>query len=423
MTDAWQTRKLGDVFDLHYGKSLPSSKRAEGGEVNVYGSNGIIGQHNEALVEGPHIVVGRKGSVGKIHFEPRRSWPIDTTFYIPEKRGYDIRFLANLLRTLGLEGMNSDAAVPGLNRKATLSLEALFPPLDEQKRIAEALSTLEDRVHYHLQMNETLEEMARALFQDWFVDFGPTRRKMEGATDPAAIMGRAFPAEKSATVASLFPAILGEDGLPEGWVRRRTEEVASKIAMGPFGSNIKVSTFVDSGVPIISGHHLHGTLMKHGDHKFITEEHADRLKNSNVYEGDIIFTHAGTIGQVSMVGSGGGYGRYVISQRQFYLRADKSKISPLYLLLYYKSPAGQHELLANASSVGVPSIARPSSHLKGIEICLPSREVMNSFEAIVGSLFAKLIANEAENKTLAELRDLLLPKFMSGEIRVGTWRS
>lgn len=289
---------------------------------------------------------------------------------------------------------------------------------DEQVKIGKLASAYDRKIELNRQMNETLEAMARALFKDWFVDFGPTRRQMEGATDPTAIMGKAFPPEKATKIAPLFPSKFGDDGLPIGWKMTRTEDLAEKIAMGPFGSNIKVSTFVDYGVPIISGHHLHNTIVMKGKHKFITVDHADKLANSNVFSGDIIFTHAGTIKQVAMITPSDEFERYVISQRQFFLRPNKAKVSPFFLLIYFKSPIGQHELLSNASQVGVPSIARPSSHLKGIEICTPDSETMTAFEEIASSLYSKVIANEEQTQTLTKMRDLLLPKLMSGEIRL-----
>ena len=127
----------------------------------------------------------------------------------------------------------------------------------------------------------------------------------------------------------------------------------------PSAPQIKVSTFVDSGVPIISGQHLNGMLLEDGNYRFITEDHADKLARSNVQHGDIVFTHAGNIGQAAYIPSTSQYDRYVISQRQFYMRCDTSKISPLFLVHFFKTQEGQHQLLANTSSTGVPSIAQP----------------------------------------------------------------
>ncbi|WP_223276879.1 restriction endonuclease subunit S [Stenotrophomonas maltophilia] len=158
------------------------------------------------------------------------------------------------------------------------------------------------------------------------------------------------------------------------WPIVRIEDIAKKIAMGPFGSNIKVETFVESGVPVISGAHLHGIRVEDGVFNFVTDEHAERMKNSNVFRGDVIFTHAGNIGQVAYIPQDSQYERYVISQRQFYLRCDLSKADPVFISYFFHSNEGRHKLLANASQTGVPSIARPSSYLKTIELSLPPLE-------------------------------------------------
>ena len=156
------------------------------------------------------------------------------------------------------------------------------------------------------------------------------------------------------------------------WLTTTIEEIADKVAMGPFGSSIKVETFVPNGIPIISGQHLHETRLDESPgFNFITEEHANRLANSNVFPGDVVFTHAGTIGQVALIPHAAAYGRYVLSQRQFYLRVDVSKADPAFVTHWFHSPVGRHRLLMHASQVGVPSISRPASNLKTIEIELP----------------------------------------------------
>ncbi len=170
--------------------------------------------------------------------------------------------------------------------------------------------------------------------------------------------------------------------------------------MGPFGSSIKVETFTDTGIPIISGKHLREAELTDSEFNFITEEHADSLKNANVQRGDVIFTHAGNIGQVAFIPNHSKYQRYVISQRQFYLRCDTSLILPEFVVYYFKSPEGQHKLLANANQVGVPSIARPSSYLKTIEVPVPSIEEQQIVVRNIKALDAKIRANRRINQTL-----------------------
>jgi type I restriction enzyme S subunit len=171
--------------------------------------------------------------------------------------------------------------------------------------------------------------------------------------------------------------------------------------MGPFGSSIKVETFVPSGVPVISGQHLRGSAVDDSvGYNFITEDHANRLRNANVQRGDVVFTHAGSIGQVAVVPSTSQYDRYVISQRQFYMRCDYSLILPEFVVAYFKTAEGRHKLLANTSQVGVPSIARPVTYLRTIEIPLPPLRDQRAIARVLGALDAKVDMNRRMSDTL-----------------------
>ena len=185
------------------------------------------------------------------------------------------------------------------------------------------------------------------------------------------------------------------------WRRCRIDEVAEKVAMGPFGSSIKVETFTPSGVPIISGQHLHGSRVddKPG-FNFISEEHAERLRGANVRRGDVIFTHAGNIGHVACIPESSKYDRYVVSQRQFYMRPKLSEAIPEFIVAYFKTLEGQHELLANASQVGVPSIAQPVTYLRSIKIPIPTIQEQRAISHILGTLDDKIELNRRMNETL-----------------------
>jgi type I restriction enzyme, S subunit len=289
------------------------------------------------------------------------------------------------------------ATMPSLNTHILSELPIYYPPLPEQQTIAHILCILDDKIELNRQMNKTLEAMANAIFKSWFVDFDPVKAKAEGRK----------PEGMDDATAALFPSNFTESSLgliPEGWEVTTVEEIAEQVAMGPFGSSIKVSTFVSEGIPVISGQHLKEVMLTDNEFNFVTEEHAEKLKKANVKQGDVIFTHAGNIGQVSYIPEGSKFERYVLSQRQFYLRCNEQKMSPLFMVYFFRSPEGQHRLLANTSQTGVPSIARPVSYLRTIAFTKPHR---------------KILANTKELNYLSEFRDLLLPRLISGELRVG----
>lgn len=204
----------------------------------------------------------------------------------------------------------------------------------------------------------------------------------------------------------------------KNWSTVIINDIAEKVAMGPFGSNIKVSTFVSEGVPIISGNHLRGYFLEEPSFNYITEEHAQRLKNSLVYPKDIVFTHAGNIGQVAMIPDDCRYPMYVLSQRQFYLRCDTEKAIPEYVVLFFHSKQGQHELLSYANQTGVPSIAQPATNLKKIPLKLPPIDEQRQWLQVVSPIIKLYQSNVYENEHLSSMRDSLLPKLMSGELDV-----
>jgi len=166
----WKRAKLGEVCTFNYGKSLPAKIRTKG-NIPVYSSAGITGWHNNALVESRGIIVGRKGTIGKIYKSDVPFFPIDTCYYIlPDNEKYEFDFLYYLLLNLKLDELNEDSAVPGLNRNTAYSQEILFPPLPEQKSIASVLSSLDDKIDLLHRQNKTLEQMAETLFRQWFIE-------------------------------------------------------------------------------------------------------------------------------------------------------------------------------------------------------------------------------------------------------------
>lgn len=200
------------------------------------------------------------------------------------------------------------------------------------------------------------------------------------------------------------------------WKEYRLYDLADKIAMGPFGSNIKVETFKESGIPIISGMHLHGIRLLDKDFNYISEEHAKRLSNSNVYRHDVIFTHAGTIGQVAYIPETSKFERYIISQRQFYLRCNPNKLDYKYITYFFKSPYGQFLIDSNTNQTGVPSIAQPATFLKNVDILLPPLPEQKAIAGVLSSLDDKIDLLHRQNKTLEAMAEVLFRQWFVEEM-------
>ena len=181
----------------------------------------------------------------------------------------------------------------------------------------------------------------------------------------------------------------------------RVADLIDEIAMGPFGSNIKVSCFVDSGVPVLNGSNLEGFSLSEKAFRFVTKEKADSLNKANAHRGDIVITHRGTLGQIAFIPQDSRYDRYVISQSQFRVRCN-DKVLPEYLVYYFHTPIGQHKLLSNASQVGVPALARPSSTFQQIEVVLPELSIQKCVVEIISTIQKKIANNQELNDNLEQ---------------------
>ena len=199
----------------------------------------------------------------------------------------------------------------------------------------------------------------------------------------------------------------------------RVADLIDEIAMGPFGSNIKVSCFVDSGVPVLNGSNLEGFSLSEKAFRFVTKEKADSLNKANAHRGDIVITHRGTLGQIAFIPQDSRYDRYVISQSQFRVRCN-DKVLPEYLVYYFHTPIGQHKLLSNASQVGVPALARPSSTFQQIEVVLPELSIQKRVVEIISTIQKKIANNQELNDNLRQQAAALFANFYDrAETEVG----
>ena len=181
----------------------------------------------------------------------------------------------------------------------------------------------------------------------------------------------------------------------------KVADLISEISMGPFGSNIKVECFVDTGIPVLNGSNLDGFVLKEDSFRYVTEEKADSLGRANAHRGDVVITHRGTLGQIVFIPEDSKYDRYVISQSQFRVRCNET-IMPEYLVYYFHTRLGQHKLLSNASQVGVPALARASTTFQKIEIEVPDIETQHRIVDILETIRKKIKVNDEINENLLQ---------------------
>ena len=403
----WATVTLGNFAPFFYGKGLRKDTRNSAGQIPVFGSNGHVDWHDEALTDGPTVIIGRKGTVGAIHYSPVPCWPIDTTFFISGGDLELMRFKYYALAALGLEAMNTDSAVPGLNRDTAHAQELRVPPLREQCAIARILGTLDDKIELNRRMNETLEAMTRALFRSWFVDFDPVRAKMAGR-DPAL----------PPAIAALFPNRMVNSELrdvPEGWQVKALEDELSDLVSGqrPRGGAVNV------GVPSIGAENVIGLgVYNYASEKYVPADFFARLrdKGADVRNGDVLLYKDGaSIGRKTYFGCGFPHAECAVNEHVFILRL-RAPEAQRYLFFWLDQPWMTQRIVALNSNSAQPGINKTG--VRGLPLLLPPTGVLAAFDAQAGAATDKIFANCRESRKLAALRDILLPKLMSGELRV-----
>ena len=178
------------------------------------------------------------------------------------------------------------------------------------------------------------------------------------------------------------------------WKEYKVSEIINEISMGPFGSNIKRDCYVDAGVPYLNGSNLCSVKLNEDVFNFVTEEKAKSLGRCVAKRGDIIVTHRGTIGQISYIPFDSKYELYLTGNSQFRLTVNSDMVRPDFLVYFFHTRIGQYRLLSNASQVGVPALARPTSTFKEVSVPVPPMEIQNEVMAILHSLDDKIAVNK-----------------------------
>jgi type I restriction enzyme, S subunit len=392
-SDGWVRMPFGDFVTLQRGHDLPDERRRPG-NVPILGSFGITGWHDEPKTSGPGVTVGRSGaSFGVATYSPVNFWPLNTALYVVDFHGNDERFAYYFLKCFDFKGYNSGSAQPSLNRNFIHPVRVDVPPPSEQRAIARILGTLDDKIELNRQMSETLEAIAQALFKSWFVDFDPIRAKAEGR-DPCF---RESPSD-------LFPdcfedSELGE--IPAGWTVRSLDEIAKFLN----GLALQKYPAGDGGwLPAIKIAQL-----RRGDALGADRVSADLPADYIVRDGDVLFSWSGSLECQLWTG-----GKGALNQHLFKVTSeDYPKWLFYYWTLHHLSDFRQ---IAAGKATTMGHIQR--HHLTNAKVVLPSSQVLAAADRIFSPMLGQIVQRRIEARTLTEVRDLLLPKLISGELRV-----
>lgn len=370
-TEDWLKVFLGEICELAYGKSLPKAKRSGCG-FPVYGSNGPVGHHKDALTDGPAIIVGRKGSFGEIHFSTSRCSPIDTTYYITEKQTKCyLPWLARRLRGLGLKSLNKAATIPGLNREDAYRLPLLLPPLPEQKRIAAILDAVDALRAKRRESIEQLDSLTQSTFLEMFGD---------------PVMN------------------------PKGWEVKAFENVCNKITDGEHGTVERV----DQGVLYLMARNIavsgdidltNVSFIKDVDHQRI-------VSRCNPEVDDILLVCVGaTIGKTALVPAGLDFS---LARSVALIKPDRALLAPSFLNQYLRSEPGQSQLFRSRNTAAQSGLYL--GKIKKLELIVPPLDLQNRFASIVESIEQQKVRLKTHLAELDTLFASLQSRAFNGEL-------
>jgi len=374
MAGEWRDVTLGEVITLQRGFDLPAQDRKPG-KVPIVSSSGITDYHSEVGVRGPGVVTGRYGTIGQVFLIKEDYWPLNTTLWVKDFHGNDPHFASYLLRTVDFRSCSDKSSVPGVNRNDLHQIPVLLPPLAEQKAIAAVLGALDDKIELNRRMNATLEAMARALFSNWIQSH--------------------------------------DDEIGEHLVQDLIDE---RVLVIGDGYRAKNSEFADDGLPFIRAGNLRGDGLDLAGADVLSASSVKAAGHKVGMVGDVAFTSKGTVGRITRVSSK--TGSFVYSPQVCFWRSTApDKLHPNVLYRWMSTDDFTHQVATVSTQTDMaPYVSLQDQRKMVIQLPPPSdqREIATQLEAID----EKIAANAEQSRTLATLRDTLLPKLLSGELAV-----
>ena len=396
LTSEYIEYKIGDILDLKYGYSLTAEKRIDG-VYPVYGSNGITGYHNEFKVRGPGIVIGRKGNPGTVTWVDSDFYPIDTAFYVEMKnQEMPLYFVYLALKLSNLPWFSADSAVPGINRKTILQLPLKFDTSNEHmESIVSKIRSFARFLEVSQKTKEISEIIISAIFRSWFIDFDPVKAKAEGK----------LPFGIDEETAALFPDSFenSEFGpIPAGWPVVTIHDLASQRR------DIVNPDELTVDVPYIGLEHM-------PRHSIALSEWGgcDGLQ-SNKFRfntGDILFgklrPYFHKVGPAPVDG---------VCSTDILVVDPFLDVDREFLLAVVSGEHFVNYVSGISEGVGLPRTKW--NHFNLYKLPLPPVEIREKFSELTRPLLNIIHESIHQSRTLAESRDTLLPKLMSGEMQV-----
>lgn len=367
----FQEKNIGEIVTFQRGFDITHAKRKDG-NIPIISSSGITGYHDEYKVQRAGVLIGRKGTLGTVHYTELPHWPHDTTLWVKDFKGNDPKFIYYFLKPLRLENFDVGAANPTLNRNHVHKIKVKIPPLAIQKKIAAILTAYDDLIEANNRRIQLLESIAEEIYREWFVRLR-------------------FPGHEKAKVVK---------GVPEGWKKLSLDDMGNYLN----GYAFKPNDWKTSGIPIIKIKE-----MTSGVTSSTPRNSGEKINEKYlILDGDIVFSWSATL-LVKIWGGGNG----LLNQHLFKVTPDID-ISREFLYHSIKSSLVVFDTLTTGATM--KHIKR--KELKFVKVNVPPVDIMNIFSSYVSPLIEKGLVLKRENENLIETRDKLLPRLISGKLSV-----
>ena len=372
MAGEWRASTWGDEISLEYGKALRGYDTDHGG-YQVFGSNGPIGWTSSPLAPGPGVILGRKGAYRGVQFSRDPFFVIDTAYYVVPKSALDMRWLYYAIQHYRLGEIDDGSPIPSTTRSAVYVVRLDVPPLDEQRAIAQALGALDDKIESNRRMSETLEQIARTLFKAWFVD----------RTDSPP------------------------DVVPGEWLDVPLSTIAE----------VHRDKWDPGAEPDVSVQHF--SLPAYDAGRWPIHEPGRAIKSTKalVPAGSVLLSRLNPrIRRVWLTDVAPDVP--AVASTEFLVLTPKPPFGRAFVYLAVSADDFQGTLVSRATGTsGSHQRVRPASVLD-VPVPGPPEHLLAAFEPVAGGLLDRLQICARESQTLAALRDALLPKLISGDLRI-----
>ena len=390
---------FGEILELQRGYDLPASAMVKG-NIPVAGSNGVIGYHNVSKVQPPCITVGRSGSVGKVHFYNEPIWAHNTSLFVSDFKGNNQKYIYYLLKSKNFAKLCDSSVVPSLNRNFVYPIKTLFEEnKDKQKKIAAVLSALDDKIALNRRMYAKLEQMAKRLYDHWFVQF-----------DFPNADGKPY---KYSGGKMVYSDVLKRE-IPAGWEVKSVNDISTSYRGVGYTADDEKSAEDNDVVLILRGNNISNNHIIYDgntvylDKSFVSEE-------QKIHKYDFVMTMSS--GSKEHVGKSA---MFLFDSPHSY-GAFCNKITPakdcqFFLENYLHSEYFKKYIQITCSGTGINNLT--NEHFDKAFFSFPDNEVLESFNQKINPIYEQIGVLEKENLRLMGLRDRLLPLLMNGLVEV-----